>query len=133
MNRRLYYAVGAVLLLAFAGFSLSAFQESLTPYVSFDQARAAQRAVQVAGDPIHAETRYDRESEILEFTLRDAASGDRIRVHYGGLKPGNFDDATSVVAVGRFNPRLDVLEAHQILVKCPSKYQGIDGEPVSPR
>ncbi len=44
-----YYALGGVLLLAFAGFSLSSFKETLTPYVSYTEAREASRVVQVAG------------------------------------------------------------------------------------
>ena len=37
------YLLGAVLLLAFAGFSLSSFKETLTPYVSYEQAREGDR------------------------------------------------------------------------------------------
>ena len=39
----------AVLLLAFAGFSFSSFKDSMTPYVSYEQAREGDRIVQVAG------------------------------------------------------------------------------------
>jgi cytochrome c-type biogenesis protein CcmE len=35
--------------------------------------------------------------------------------------PGNFDQAVSVVAIGKFAG--DHFEATQLLVKCPSKYQ----------
>ena len=126
MNRRLYYIVGAALLVAFAAFSAGAFRESLTPYVSFEQARAMDRVVQVAGDPVHAETQYDREAQALRFTLIEPDSGDRIRVSYSGLKPANFDDAVSVVAIGTYNADGNTLEARQLLVKCPSKYQGIE-------
>ena len=47
-----------------------------------------------------------------------------MRVAYKGLKPGNFNDATQVVAIGRFHG--GTLEAEKLLVKCPSKYQGIE-------
>ena len=40
------------------------------------------------------------------------------------MKPGNFNEATQVVAIGRY--RDGVLEAEKLLVKCPSKYQGIE-------
>ncbi len=38
-------------------------------------------------------------------------------------KPGNFDDAISVAATGRYVAGKDMFEAEQLLVKCPSKYQ----------
>ena len=39
MKRNGFYVLGAILLLAFAGFSVSAFKSSMTPYVSYQQAR----------------------------------------------------------------------------------------------
>ena len=42
-NRRLFYGLGAAMLVAFAGFAFSAFKETLTPYVSFAEARAVDR------------------------------------------------------------------------------------------
>jgi cytochrome c-type biogenesis protein CcmE len=42
-------------------------------------------------------------------------------VIYRGVIPGNFDQATSIVAIGRYQG--DHFEAEQLLVKCPSKYQ----------
>jgi cytochrome c-type biogenesis protein CcmE len=45
-------------------------------------------------------------------------------VHYNGVKPGNFEEAVQIVAVGTYHQ--GVFEAEQLLVKCPSKYQGIE-------
>ena len=42
-------------------------------------------------------------------------------VVYHGVIPGNFDQATSIVAIGRYQD--GVFAAEQLLVKCPSKYQ----------
>jgi cytochrome c-type biogenesis protein CcmE len=47
--------------------------------------------------------------------------GDVMPVEYRGVIPGNFDQAVSVVAIGKFSG--DHFEAQQLLVKCPSKYQ----------
>jgi cytochrome c-type biogenesis protein CcmE len=35
--------------------------------------------------------------------------------------PGNFDQATSIVAIGHYKD--GTFAAEQLLVKCPSKYQ----------
>jgi cytochrome c-type biogenesis protein CcmE len=48
----------------------------------------------------------------------------QIKVSYQGVKPGNFDQATEIVAIGEYQQ--GVFEADQLLVKCPSKYQGIE-------
>jgi len=42
-------------------------------------------------------------------------------VVYHGVIPGNFDQATMVVAIGRYQEGRFLAE--QLLVKCPSKYQ----------
>ncbi len=49
MKKNRFYMLGGLMLLAFAGFSFSSFKETLTPYVSYKQAREAERIVQVAG------------------------------------------------------------------------------------
>lgn len=126
MSRNRYYLLGGVLLVAFAGFALSSFQESLTPYVSYQQAMAADRTVQVAGGLEQGSSDYDLESENLRFTLRDEQSGDLMPVRYAGLKPANFEDAISIVAIGRWDAATEEFHADKLLVKCPSKYQGVE-------
>jgi cytochrome c-type biogenesis protein CcmE len=126
-NSRLY-VLGGLLLVAFAGFSLSSFRDTLTPYVSFAQARDAEhdRVVQVAGALLKGASRYEQADNALLFTLRDPKSNDQVRVRYHGLRPGNFDDAISIVAIGRYDSHAKEFAASKLLVKCPSKYQGAE-------
>ncbi len=49
-----------------------------------------------------------------------------MRVRYKGLKPANFEEAISIVAIGRYDASASEMHADKLLVKCPSKYQGID-------
>ena len=58
--------------------------------------------------------------QYLQFKLKDER-GEVMMVEYRGVIPGNFDQATSIVAIGRYAN--DRFEADQLLVKCPSKYQ----------
>jgi cytochrome c-type biogenesis protein CcmE len=127
MNRRLYL-VGALLLLAFAGFSLASFRDTLTPYVTYREARAANRVVQVAGALQKGSSAYQMANGSLLFTLRDPKTSDLVRVRYHGLRPANFEDAISIVAIGRYDARAQEFEANKLLVKCPSKYQGTEVE-----
>lgn len=119
------YWIAAVLTLAFVGFGLTAFQKTLTPYLSFDEAKKAKGVVQIMGALDKESDRYDTQTEELSFQLLDP-SGHRMPVVYRGVRPGNFKDAISIVAIGRYHEGR--IEAEKLLVKCPSKYQGAEVE-----
>jgi len=113
--------IAALVLLVIAGvFGVSSFKKSMTPYVSFSDARRASGMVQVNG--VLADKNYvlKKDEQYLEFKLKDSR-GEVMDVQYRGVVPGNFDQATSIVAIGRYTN--DRFEADQLLVKCPSKYQ----------
>jgi len=119
------YWIAAVLTLAFVGFGLTAFQKTLTPYLSFDEATKSKGVVQVMGALDKQSDRYDTSREELSFQLVDP-QGHRMPVMYRGIRPGNFKDAISIVAIGRY--REGKIDAEKLLVKCPSKYQGAEVE-----
>ena len=123
------YWIAAALALAFLGFGLTAFQKTLTPYLSFDEAKKSQGVVQVMGGLDKKSDRYDTDKGELFFDLIDPAGG-RMPVSYKGTKPPNFKDAISIVAIGRYQEGR--IEAEKLLVKCPSKYQGTEVEKVYP-
>ena len=122
-QRRIWYAVGAVLVVAFLAYGTTSFKSNLTPYVSFEEASRSGKKVQVAGGLVENSTEYLDASEELRFAMVDE-DGNRLTVHYNGVKPGNFEEAVQIVAVGNY--RQGVFEAEQLLVKCPSKYQGLE-------
>ncbi|MFN7941699.1 MAG: cytochrome c maturation protein CcmE [Thermoanaerobaculia bacterium] len=126
MNKRALYLFGALLLLAFAGFSLASFRSNLTPYVSFADATASPRAVQVAGGLVKGSGAYDDVGKALVFTLSEANGPQTLRVRFHGVKPANFEDAISIVAIGQYDPTRQEFAASKLLVKCPSKYQGAE-------
>lgn len=119
------YWIGAGLAVAFIAFGLSAFKSTLTTYVPFDRAVRAKGPVQVMGKLVAGSDRYDTGRHELLFSLQDD-QGRLLPVAYSGIKPANFKDATSIVALGRYEAGR--LRAHQLLVKCPSKYQGEEVE-----
>ena len=121
-QRRIWYAVGGVLVVAFLAFGMTSFKSNLTPYVSFEEATRTARKVQVAGGLIENSTRYLDEEQKLHFILVEE-DGDTMKVLYDGVKPGNFEEATQIVAIGTYED--EAFHAEQLLVKCPSKYQGV--------
>jgi cytochrome c-type biogenesis protein CcmE len=126
MKRNRLYLLGGLLLVAFAAFSLAAFKDTLTPYVSYAEAREARRMVQVAGALEKGSSAYVSEQDSLLFTLQDPESRETMRVRYKGLKPANFEEAISIVAIGHFDTAAREFQAEKLLVKCPSKYQGAE-------
>ena len=125
MNAR--YVIGGLILVVFIVWGSFAFLETTVQYVSFETARNSNRTVQVMGKIDFDRLKYNIEQACLEFAVYDAealdeASADRLPVVYYGPVPGNLEQATSVVLKGKSDN--GVFIAEQILVKCPSKYQG---------
>ena len=113
--------IAAVVLLAVAAtVGVSSFKRTMTPYIGFTEARSASGLVQVNGKLADKDYILKAEEQFLRFNLKDE-HGDVMPVEYRGVIPGNFDQAVSVVAIGKFAG--DHFEAEQLLVKCPSKYQ----------
>jgi cytochrome c-type biogenesis protein CcmE len=126
MKSKGFYVIGGILLLGFILLSASSFKQTLTPYVSYEEAKTANRMVQVAGALEKGSSSYQQANESLYFNLKDPKTQMVLRVRYKGVKPGNFEDAISVVAIGRFDVGTKEFEANKLLVKCPSKYQGAE-------
>jgi len=119
------YWIAALFAAGFVVLGVTAFQKTLTPYLSFDEARKARGVVQVMGGLDKESDRYNTARQELSFDLLDS-SGRRMPVVYRGIRPGNFRDAISIVAIGRY--RDGHVDAEKLLVKCPSKYQGAEVE-----
>ena len=93
---------------------------AMVSYASGAEAKQAPRNVPVFGYPYskgsyHAQGRW-------QFDIQ-GEDGDVLTVVYPHTKPANFEQAISVVAMGRYDQQSRHFMADQLLVKCPSKYQ----------
>lgn len=113
--------VGMAIIVAALAFGSRAFITNLTPYVSFEQARGAKGNVQTMGKLDKTSIRYDRGT--LDFNLVDDA-GQRLPVTFSGPRAANFEEAIQITAIGRYDGK--VFQAKNLLVKCPTKYQGTE-------
>lgn len=127
-QRKLWYLIGGALVVAFLAYGATSFKNNLTPYVSFDEAMKTASRVQVAGALVEDSSDYIDVDQQLHFVIYDE-KGVEMAVRYSGVKPANFEEATQIVAVGSW--RDEVFNAEQLLVKCPSKYQGVDEDPTT--
>lgn len=126
------YIIGAVIIVVFLAWGASSFMKTTIQYVSIDEAAHAHRTVQVMGKIDFSAVRYDQPKSRLEFSIYDPDAADmtqakRLDVVYYGVVPGNFDQAKSVVVKGKPGDDGEFV-ADQMLVKCPSKYQGEGGD-----
>ena len=120
------YWAGAALILAFLALGLTTFSSSMTPYVTFDEAEKSVRVVQVMGGLEKGSSRYDTATKTLFFNLVDLETKKVLPIAYRDVKPANFEEAVSIVAIGKYQKQ--EFQAEKLLVKCPSKYQGQETE-----
>ena len=114
-----------ILILGFIGYAGYFFADSVTPYVSVADARAAQRNVQVKGVPDGTVAPHMEDGHFV-FSIADEDTGETMLVRYKGAKPDTFDDAYHVVAIGKYTG--DAFAADKLLIKCPSKYEEEKGK-----
>ncbi|MFY8051418.1 MAG: cytochrome c maturation protein CcmE, partial [Armatimonadaceae bacterium] len=96
--------------------------KNLTPYISFAEAQKTNGTVQVMGGLEKSSVKMT--SGNLAFTLVEKKTGTRLPVVFGHTKPANFEMAIEITAIGHWDG--SVFQADNLLVKCPSKYQGTE-------
>ena len=121
-------AIGLVVIVGALAFSAVAFKNNLVNAVPFSEAiLATDSDVQVMGAPMQGTMSSDTSLHALRFTMRDA-SGQTLPIVYKGPKPDDLDSAMSkavaINAQGTYDPTQKAFIADNLLVKCPSKYQG---------
>jgi len=115
---------------AFAfGAVIWSFSNNASPYVTIAQARTISGDhLHLAGDVLKDTVRIDVVRQTLSFKLKDS-NGETVQVLHEGELPANMEEAKRVVAVGRMQG--DKFVSHQLLIKCPSKYEAAAGEKVA--
>ncbi|WP_019555090.1 cytochrome c maturation protein CcmE domain-containing protein [Propionispira raffinosivorans] len=119
MNKRHVFIL--VLIVLVGGYSMHEFSASLNPYITISKVKVSHSTVQVKGHLVkdEASITYDAQ-RMLHFNLMDEA-GELLAVSYAGEKPRDFERATDVVVIGKYENQQ--FHADKILIKCPSKYQ----------
>jgi cytochrome c-type biogenesis protein CcmE len=119
------HVVAGVLLLLSAGLAFDSISNYINPYLSVTQValnleRYSGKSIQVMGI-VESGSFIRGDGGTMQFTLTDGQES--LPVQFTGATPQNFDEGKDVVAVGSLTGEAS-LEAAQLLVKCPSKYEG---------
>lgn len=95
--------------------------------VSKDASLVGKR-VKVSGTVIAGS--WDKKSDPMRFTIRDeadkAGAGPTLKVVYSGSVPSTFGDGVVAIVTGELT-KDGVVNANEMITKCPSKYESAEG------
>lgn len=124
MKAKYTYIIVAVFIVVSVALAYDAFSSYVNPYLSVtdvakNNVAYVNKDVQVLGKVVNGSSGWADDGS-FHFDLTDMQS--TIRVTYGASPPANFQEGQEVVAKGTIvSP--SHLDASEILVKCPSKYE----------
>ncbi|MEC1742798.1 cytochrome c maturation protein CcmE [Schinkia azotoformans] len=75
----------------------------------------------LSGKIVGSSVQYDQQNLELRFEAK-GESGKTVQISYKGVQPDNFIDDWEVIIEGMENEE-GVIEASELLIKCPSKYE----------
>lgn len=114
------HLIGLLVILMAVGLGYAGLKTSVRPYTTqIVEAERSGRSVQLVGF-LGSTGDYDAQGRFT-FVLQDE-TGREVTIVYSGVKPANFEQATSIVAIGRYDRESGGFLADELLVKCPSKY-----------
>lgn len=102
------------------GISKSASYNLTVAQVYQDHPSAAE-PVTVAGQIVGNSVSWEPSHVYLQFSIHDAGSPKTLRVLYHGLRPDDFTNGWPVIVTGTVGSN-GILQASQLEIKCPSKY-----------
>ncbi len=117
------YILGSVLILAIGAWLAFTAQEWGTHTIGYQnlaQAKENGKMSYVKGYWVKDKP-ISTEAQFFSFYMEDE-SGNISKVIYNKGKPNNFENSSSIVVQGSFDPE-GIFKAKTILIKCPSKYQ----------
>jgi cytochrome c-type biogenesis protein CcmE len=125
-NKQTKFIVGGLIIVLVIGYLIfTSIQGSTAPYLTVTELRSKgpsvyERNVRVTGLVQGESVAWNAQDLILKFEIAD--EGGRLPVVYKGLRPDMFQDGAQAVVEGRYTES-GIFEAHNLMLKCPSKYE----------
>lgn len=129
-NKQIKFIVGAAVVLGLIAYLIvSAISSSGAYYREVSEVLAEQAALtgknlRVSGNIVTESIRYDAATLDLSFRISDPKdAGKQIAVHFHGVKPDQMErEGSSAIVEGKMGAN-GVIEANNLLLKCPSRYE----------
>jgi cytochrome c-type biogenesis protein CcmE len=125
-NKQTKFIVGGLIVVLVIGYLIfTSIQGSTAPYLTVTELRSRgssvyERNVRVTGIIQGQSIDWNAQDLILKFEITD--EGGSLPVVYKGLRPDMFQDGAQAVVDGRYT-EAGTFEAHNLMLKCPSKYE----------
>jgi cytochrome c-type biogenesis protein CcmE len=122
-------AVAAVLLVM-ASLVVVGMSKASTYYYTVDELhqqkeKAYGKSLKVSGKIVGDSVQWDQQDIRLAFDLA-GDDGEPLSVVYNGVKPDTLNDGWEAIVEGKLDEQ-GVFQAKTLMVKCPSKYEAMDG------
>jgi cytochrome c-type biogenesis protein CcmE len=127
------HVIIVILLALSVGLAYDSISNYMNPYIpvadlSANQARYAGKSLQIIG-AVKPGSMNRTDDGSISFTLID--NGGSVKVTYRGVPPQNLEqEGNQIVVLGTMGSD-GKIESTQLLVKCPSKYEGEDQQGMS--
>jgi cytochrome c-type biogenesis protein CcmE len=120
-----FIAGGLIVVLVIGYLIFTSIQGSTAPYLTVTELQnrgssVYEGNVRVTGVIQGESIDWNAQDLLLRFEIAD--EGGRLPVVYKGLRPDMFQDGAQAVVEGRYTEG-GTFEAHNLVLKCPSKYE----------
>ncbi len=117
--------------MVYAAFANDLYSLSVTEFTNKEDAQDG-RMVRVWGKLVDGSFERQDNSTVSSFRLRDDESGAQLAATYEGVLPDLFFNPHSEIILEGSHGHNDVFQTSNILVKCPSKYEGLESASLNP-
>ena len=129
-NRQLKFIIGGVIVVALIAYlMINAIQSAGTYYREVHEVLAQQTAltskpIRVSGNIVSDSIVYDPTKLDLQFKISDPTNAnERLAIHFHGVRPDQMStEGSSAIVEGTLGTN-GVVEANNLLLKCPSRYE----------
>ncbi len=125
-NKQTKFIVGGFIVVLVIGYLIfTSIQGSTAPYLTVTELQSRgssiyEQNVRLTGVIQSESIDWNVQDLILKFEIAD--ENGRLSVVYKGLRPDMFQDGAQAVVEGRYTEG-GTFEAHNLMLKCPSKYE----------
>jgi cytochrome c-type biogenesis protein CcmE len=129
-NSKIKFIVGGVIIVALIAYLIISSISSAGAYyrevgeVLSQQTELTGKNLRVSGNIVTPSIKYDAANLDLNFLISDPADASKqLAIHFHGVQPDQISrEGSSAIVEGSLSPN-GVVEANNLLLKCPSRYE----------